>query len=255
MGASSLHAADAGEELNALIQQIKAKLSSGAPTESALAPELKKFDDLLKEHAGEKTDAVAQILYMKAQLYSEVFKNQPKADELTKQLLAEYGNTNFAKQVKEDLAHKAKMAAIQAELVVGKTFPDFQKKDVNGNPLSISALRGKVVLVDFWATWCPPCREEIPNLVTLYKKYHDNGFEIVGVSLDDNKQQLLDFAKANGMVWPLYFDPKGGEGELPEKYGIEEIPATFLLDRSGKIIALNLRGEETGQALAKALGK
>ena len=122
-----------------------------------------------------------------------------------------------------------------------------------GQPFSIASHKGKVVLVDFWATWCGPCRAELPNVIAAYQKYHAKGFDIVGVSLDEDKPQLLSFIKDQNMTWPQYFDGQRWENKLAVKYGIQSIPATFLLDGEGKIIGKNLRGDALEQALASAL--
>jgi peroxiredoxin len=155
-----------------------------------------------------------------------------------------------------DLENAAKRAAkIQSTLNVGAKFPDFNEKDVDGKTLSIADHKGKVVLIDFWATWCPPCRAEIPNVVATYKKYHGQGFEIIGVSLDDDHEKLSAFTKKMNMPWLQFFDGQGWSNKLAVKYGIEAIPATFLLDGNGMIIAKDLRGEELEQAVARALAK
>jgi len=140
-------------------------------------------------------------------------------------------------------------------LAEGSKFPDFDVKDTAGKPLSIASLKGKVVLVDFWATWCPPCRAEVPNVVKTYEKYHPKGFEIIGVSLDQDQTRLTNFTKQQKMTWQQYFDGKGWGNKLATKYGVQSIPATFLLDGEGKIIAKDLRGEDLDQAVSKALAK
>ena len=127
-------------------------------------------------------------------------------------------------------------------LNVGKKFPDFAEKDLAGNPLSLSAYKGKVVLVDFWATWCGPCVGELPNVLAAYKKYHGQGFEIVGISLDEDQAKLTSFLKEQGMTWAQFFDGKGWENKLAVKYGVESIPASFCSTGKGTIIAKNLRG-------------
>ena len=111
------------------------------------------------------------------------------------------------------------------------------------------------MLIDFWATWCGPCRGELPHVIATYKKYHDQGFEIIGISLDQDQAKLTGFTKEMNMTWQQYFDGQGWQNKLAVKYGIESIPATFLLDGNGKIIGRDLRGDELTQAVAKALGK
>jgi len=112
-----------------------------------------------------------------------------------------------------------------------------------------------VVLIDFWATWCGPCRAEMPNVLATYKKYHGRGFEIIGVSLDDDRQKVVNYIKNNGMTWPQYFDGQGWGNKLAVKYGIEAIPATYLLNGNGVIIGTDLRGDDLSQAVAEALAK
>ena len=242
-------------ELKALVAKIKADIHAGKTTESALADDLKQFDVLLAEHKGEKTDAVAEILYMKATLYSEVFQDTARADALMKQLKTEFQSTHLVAALEQQQAAEAAAKKIQDSLAVGTPYPDFKVQDADGKPLALADYKGKVVLIDFWATWCPPCRAEIPNVVATYKKYHSQGFDIIGVSLDEDRQKLLNFTRENNMTWPQFFDGQGWKNKLAVKYGIEAIPATYLLDGNGIIIAKDLRGAELEQAVAKALPK
>ena len=242
---------EAAKELRALITEVQAKLKAGDRTEDKLADELKEFDALLAKHKDEKTDDVAQILFMKAQLYSQVFDNEEKGDQLLEQLKTDFPDSKPVAMLKKQEEAKK----IQKSLVAGVKFPDFDEKDVEGKPLSIAAYKGKVVLVDFWATWCGPCVAELPNVMKAYEKHHDNGFEIVGISLDTDRQKLEKFIAQKKMTWPQYFDGTGWESKLGQKYGVNSIPATYLLDGEGKIIAKNLRGDALEEAVAKALAK
>ncbi|ACB75378.1 TlpA family protein disulfide reductase [Opitutus terrae] len=246
------------DELRTLVEKVRAKLSSGVRTEAALAEELKAFDALLAAHASEKTDEVAQVLLMKAMLYLQVFDDADRGAELLTQLKRDFPTTQLAGKVDEvlqQIEQQRESAALRAKLKPDAVFPDFTEQDLNGAPLSISGLKGKVVLVDFWATWCGPCVAELPNVLAAYGKYHDKGFEIVGISLDRSEDALKKFIAEKQMTWPQYFDGKAWDSKLGRQYGITSIPATFLLDRDGKIIARDLRGKELEAELAKALGE
>jgi len=113
---------------------------------------------------------------------------------------------------------------------------------VDGREVDVSKLQGKVVLIDFWATWCGPCVAELPNVLKAYKELHPKGFEIVGISLDGEKAELEAFVKEKGMEWPQYFDGKGWKNEISSKYGIQSIPAMWLLNKKGMVVSTNARG-------------
>ncbi len=136
--------------------------------------------------------------------------------------------------------------AARADVDLSKPL-DLKFTAVDGSKVDLSSLRGKVVLIDFWATWCPPCRGEVPNVVAAYKKYHDKGFDIVGISLDQDKSALLAFTKEHDMTWPQYFDGNGWDNTISKSFGIDSIPAMYLVGKDGKIATTNGREDLAAQ--------
>ena len=114
---------------------------------------------------------------------------------------------------------------------------------VKGKNVDLAEMKGKVVLIDFWATWCGPCVAELPNVIAAYNKLHDKGFEIVGISLDDDKAALTKFIKDKEMPWPQYFDGKGWDNEISSRFGVRSIPAMWLVGKDGKLVSTNVRGQ------------
>ncbi len=144
-----------------------------------------------------------------------------------------------------------RMAALQE----GGQAPDFSQATPDGAAVSLSDFRGKVVLVDFWASWCGPCRRENPNVVKLYEKYRAEGFEILGVSLDRKKDRWLQAIEADGLTWTQVSDLKGWRNEVAQLYGVRSIPYTVLIDQEGRIIARRLRGDALERKLAELFGE
>ncbi len=138
---------------------------------------------------------------------------------------------------------------------IGEQFADFEMTDTNGKLKKLSDLKGKTILLEFWASWCGPCRQENPNLIKAYKKYKNNGFEIFAVSLDSNKDSWLNAIKKDSLDWIHVSDLKEQENEAALIYGIHSIPNNFLIDQNGIIIGRNLRGEELNKKLSETLDK
>ena len=123
---------------------------------------------------------------------------------------------------------------------------------LNGQPFDQSTVAGKIVLVDFWATWCGPCIAEIPNVLEQYEKYHSRGFEVIGISLDQERDALEKFVTERKIPWPILFEPSEGSGwqhTLATYYGISGIPTVILIGKDGNVVSLNARGERLGELL------
>lgn len=127
---------------------------------------------------------------------------------------------------------------------IGKTAPEFTLPDTAGVEVSLSDFRGKYVLLDFWASWCPPCRRENPNVVKAYQEYKDRNFTIIGISLDQNKAKWMKAIQDDELTWTHVSDLKYWDSEIPALYGVRGIPSNVLLDPDGVIIAKNITGEE-----------
>ena len=136
---------------------------------------------------------------------------------------------------------------------IGDKAPDLALEDTNGKAIKLSSLQGKYVLLDFWASWCGPCRAENPNVLAAYNKFKDKNFTILAVSLDNNKEPWLKAVHHDALLWPQVSDLKGWKSPAAAKYGVHSIPSNFLIDPKGTIIAKGLRGPELESKLAEVL--
>jgi thiol-disulfide isomerase/thioredoxin len=176
--------------------------------------------------------------------------------ELAAEAFAQFGK-DLTLSDNKDIAGFAKVFQGVARRLgaVGKQL-EIKGKTVEGKDVDLAKLKGKVVLIDFWATWCGPCRAEIPNIRKNYDKYHAKGFEVIGVSLDEDKDKLEEFLKEEKLPWPSIYDQSAKEGQrLAEHYGVMSIPQVLLVDQEGKVVTLEARGPELGRLLARLIDK
>jgi peroxiredoxin len=227
---SQLHEAPAADEAQAIADDIRRLLAAGPATR----------------------EDVALVIMAAGNL--EAVKQPQKAIEL---YLA--GAKAMSGSQDKDMARYALKFAGAARLLglVGQPI-ELHGKLLGGETFDWAAYRGKVVLVDFWSTWCGPCVGELPNLKRNYEQYHDRGFDVVGISLDDDRNNLQKFVADRKIPWPILFedsgDASGWNHPMATYYGIMAIPTTILVDRQGKVITLDARGEALGEQLAKLLG-
>jgi peroxiredoxin len=149
---------------------------------------------------------------------------------------------------------KERLAAMKV-VAVGKKAPDFAMNDINGNPVSLSSIAvSGLLLLDFWASWCNPCRLENPNVLKVYKEFHKKGFDVLGISLDQKKEDWLKAIADDKLIWSHVSDLKYWDNEAAKLYAVNSIPSNFLLDTTGTIIARNLMGDDLYKKVREVLG-
>lgn len=168
---------------------------------------------------------------------------------------SKYPYSEYPNYIDQDIQTiMSQFAAPSSGVEIGSVAPEINLTDTKGKPLALSSLRGNVVLIDFWASWCMPCRAENPNVVKVYDKYKDKGFTVYSVSLDEDKDAWLQAIQSDNLKWPNHVsDLRGWQSSAAATYNVRGIPQTFLLDEEGVIIATNLRGEQLEQKLKEVL--
>ena len=228
----------------------KAQMSNDTVTINKLLKEYKKFqnemNDYSKKFIKENPDAYLSVLLLENFLMRQY---------LTPEEIKSYFE-GLDKDVKETKSGKKIKTALDSmsAIVIGKPAPNFSAPSPEGKTISLKESLGKVTIIDFWASWCGPCRAENPNVVALYNEFHPQGLNIIGVSLDKDAAKWKDAIAKDGLIWSHVSNLKFWEDPIAKQYNVQSIPATFILDEKGNIVAKDLRGEELRAKVAALLG-
>jgi peroxiredoxin len=250
---SNARAAQGDPQIEAIVGQVRDNYQawrSGRPYDfRPVAAEIcQRLASQFDQSSAQLANSAGQVFVM-----TENYEIARQVYTALKDAAARAGNTPLGQSGSE-----IAQAALLRLSLVGSS-PNIQGSVLGGGTLDWNAYRGKVVLLDFWATWCKYCVEELPDVKAVYEKLHDRDFEVVGISLDDNQQQLAEFVTQRKLPWVMLFETnpakQGWEVPLVKQFGIEELPTLMLINRAGKIVSISARGEDLEAQVEKLLAE
>jgi thiol-disulfide isomerase/thioredoxin len=239
---------------NAVLQNAAPGDSTVGARQQELTTMVESFRKYIKQVAEKDESAMVSMFAVTLNAGATAEENEALFNNLQKRFPKHTGIATVVNQYREAIANAGKQQqGPSGKVAVGSMAPEITMPDVNGKSFSLSSLKGKYVLVDFWASWCGPCRAENPNVVAAYNKYKNKNFTILGVSLDKTKEAWLKGIEEDKLTWSHISDLKFWDSEAVKLYGFSGIPYNVLLDPEGKIIADNLRGPALEEKLAELL--
>lgn len=240
----------------------QAQISADTVTMNALMKEYKTFQDQFKDvslkHVEDHPKSYISLFFIKQFLNDPSF-DMARATKMYENLDPSLKNTKEGKSIKKSLdglkTTEKKSNVSSSSVEIGTMAPDFSAPNTDGKETSLKSALGKLTLIDFWASWCGPCRKENPNVVALYKDFHAKGLNIIGVSLDEKADKWKEAIAKDQLTWTQVSNLQGWDDPIAKRYNVDGIPATFLLNEKGIIISMNLRGEELRAKVASILSK
>jgi len=241
------------QKADSALNAIKTDASKEASINQYMTEQFKQYQTAIQSFVGMYQGSAALILPLSSVNMDQDFQSY---QNLMLQIYQGFPQSGIVQQLHQKYLSKKQELEAADPFAKGKTVPDFEQTKTDGKKqMKLSDLRGQIVLLDFWASWCGPCRAENPNVVKNYQKYKDAGFTVMSVSLDSDKNKWLAAIAADQLNWPNHVSDLGGwQNKVAQQYGVSSIPFTILLDRDGKVIATNLRGAALEQTLQQIFG-